>query len=88
MAILIVAVVGQTVSPILSIYADKCDQDSQRDSKNTSNTQAENCKVEDSENKDKDTENSNMNVQNSNVQSSSSIECSENGSQSKPTFAW
>jgi hypothetical protein len=77
MAILIVAVVGQTVSPILSIYADKCDQDSQRDSKNTSNTQAEDCKVE-----------ANMNVQNSNVQSSSSIECSENGSQSKPTFAW
>jgi hypothetical protein len=67
MAILIVTVVGQTVSPILSIYADKCDQDSQRDSKNTSNTQAENCKVEDSENKDKDTENSNMNVQNSDV---------------------
>jgi hypothetical protein len=85
-AILVVALVVQTAAPILSIYADKCDQedDSKCDSKQTSDAEAENCKVEDPENKDKDSEDSNMNVQNSNVQSSSSVECSENDSQSNP----
>mgnify|MGYP003294815079 CR=1 FL=1 len=83
MAILIVAVVGQTVSPILSIYADKCEDDSKCDSKQTSDAEAENCKVEDSENKDKDTENSNMNVQNSNVQTSNT-KCSDKDSHTNP----
>lgn len=84
-AILIVALVVQTAAPILSIYADKCDQDDSKcDSNQTSDVEAENCKVEDLESKDKDSENSNMNVQNSNVQSSSSVECSENDSQSNP----
>ena len=85
-AILIVALVVHSAAPILPIYAEKCDQedDSKCDSKKTSDTEGENCKVEDPENKDKDNENSNMNVQNSNAQSLSSVECTENDSQSNP----
>jgi hypothetical protein len=85
-AILIVALVVHSAAPILPVYAEKCDQedDSKCDSKKTSNTEGENCKVEDPENKDKDNQNPNMNFQNSNTQSSSSVECTENDSQSNP----
>jgi hypothetical protein len=86
LAILIVALVVHSAAPILPIYAEKCDQedDSKCDSKKTSDTESENCNVEDPENKDKDNQNSNMNLQNSNAQSSSNAECTENESESNP----
>jgi hypothetical protein len=85
-AILIVALVVHSSAPILPIYAEECDQedDSKCDSKKASDTEGENCKVEDPENKDKDNQDSNTNIQNSNAQSSSSVECTENDSQSNP----
>lgn len=83
--ILIVAIIVQTVNPMPSIYADKCDQDAdaQCDAKNTSNTDPENCLMKDFENKNGDSENSDANVQNSNVQTSNA-KCSDKDSHTNP----
>ncbi|HEY7110388.1 MAG TPA: hypothetical protein VH415_13250 [Nitrososphaeraceae archaeon] len=83
LAFLTLSVVLHTVSPILSVYADKCEHkdDSKCGSKDVSSSKDENCKVS---NQDNNSEKSNNNVQNSEDQSSSSIECTENESESNP----
>lgn len=82
-AFLILGVVLHTASPILSVYADKCDhkKDSQCDSEDVSSKKDENCKVS---SQDNNSEKSNNNVTNSEAQSTSSVECTENELQSNP----